>query len=157
MVFSSNQHLVCALKQEGRKKLSKLVMARPASAGETVLQGMVTDDTTRIGISESHKPDFTPLQVSTPTGHIFHIKGRPVGAVEVFLVTDRWRKPLGARRTFPCKPPHGSLRDTRLSSIFAFVTVVQSNKTTSGPFSRRFFVLIVCQSRKSSGAFQRPV
>ena len=46
VVFSSNQQLVCALKQESRKKLSKLVMARSASAGETALQGMVTDGTT---------------------------------------------------------------------------------------------------------------
>jgi len=90
VAFSSNQQLVCALKQEGHMNLSKLVMVRSATAGETALQGIVTDGTTQIGISASHKLDFTPLQVSTPAGNIFHIKGRPVGAVEVFNKGTVW-------------------------------------------------------------------
>ena len=65
-------------------------MVRSAPAGETALQGMVTDGATGIGISASHKLDFTPLHVSTPTGHIFHIKGYPVGAVEVFNKGTVW-------------------------------------------------------------------
>ena len=88
--FSSNQQLVCTLKQEGSEKLSKLVMAQSASANETALQGIMTDGATRIDISATHKLDFTPLQVSTPTGYIFHIKGRPVGAVEVINKGTVW-------------------------------------------------------------------
>ena len=82
--FSSNQQLVCTLKQEGSEKLSKLVMAQSAFANETALQGIMTDGATRIDISA------TPLQVSTPTGYIFHIKGRPVGAVEVINKGTVW-------------------------------------------------------------------
>ncbi len=88
--FSSNQQLVCTLKREGREKLSKLVMAQSASANQTALQGIMTDGATRIGISPTHKLDFTPLEVSTPTGYIFHIQGRPVGAVEVFNAGTVW-------------------------------------------------------------------
>jgi hypothetical protein len=88
--FSSNQQLVCSLKQEGSEKLSKLVMAQSASANETALQGIMTDGATRIDISATHKLDTTPLQVSTPTGYIFHIKGRPVGAVEVVNKGTVW-------------------------------------------------------------------
>ena len=73
--FSSNQQLLCTLKQEGSDQLSKLVMAQSASAGETALQGIMTDGTTRIGISATHKLDFTPLQVSTPTGYIWKCPG----------------------------------------------------------------------------------
>jgi hypothetical protein len=50
----------------------------------------MTDGATRIGILATHKLDFTPLEVSTPTGYIFHIKGRPVGAVEVFNAGTVW-------------------------------------------------------------------
>jgi hypothetical protein len=88
--FSSNQQLVCTLKQDGGGKLSKLAMAQSASANETALQGIMTDGATRIGISATHKLDTTPLQVSAPTGYIFHIKGRPVGAVEVINNGTVW-------------------------------------------------------------------
>ncbi len=88
--FSSNQQLVCTLKQEGSEKLSKLVMAQSASANETALQGIMTDGATRIDISATHKLDTTPLQVGTPTGYIFHIKGHPVGAVEVINKGTVW-------------------------------------------------------------------
>ena len=88
--FSSNQQLVCTLKQEGSEKLSKLVMAQSASANETALQGIMTDGAIRIDISATHRLDTTPLQVSTPTGYIFHIDGRPVGAVEVINKGTVW-------------------------------------------------------------------
>lgn len=88
--FSSNQQLVCTLKQDSGEKLSKLVMAQSASANETALQGIMTDGTTRIDISATHKLDTTPLRVSTPTGYIFHIKGRSVGAVEVINKGTVW-------------------------------------------------------------------
>jgi hypothetical protein len=86
--FSSNRQLVCILKQEGGEKLSKLVMAQ--SANETALQGIMTDGVTRIDISATHKLDTTPLQVREPTGYIFHIKGRPAGAVEVINKGTVW-------------------------------------------------------------------
>ena len=88
--FSSNQHLVCTLKQAGSEKLSKLVMAQSASANETALRGAMMDGATRIEISGTHKLDTTPLQVSTPTGYVFHIEGRPVGAVEIINKGTVW-------------------------------------------------------------------
>ena len=88
--FSSNRQLVCTLKQEGGEKLSKLLMAQSANKNETALQGIMTDGATRIDISATHKLDTTSLQVSTPTGYIFHIKGRPVGAVEVINKGTVW-------------------------------------------------------------------
>ena len=48
------------------------------------------DGAIRIDISATHKLDTTPLQVSEPTGYIFHIKGRPVGAVEVINKGTVW-------------------------------------------------------------------
>jgi hypothetical protein len=86
--FSSDRQLVCTLKQEGGGKLSKLVMAQ--SANETALQGIMTDGATQIDISATHKLDTTPLQVSEPTGYIFHIKGRFAGAVEVINKGTVW-------------------------------------------------------------------
>ena len=50
----------------------------------------MTDGTTRIDISATHKLDTTPLQVREPTGYIFYIKGRPVGAVEVINKGTVW-------------------------------------------------------------------
>ena len=88
--FSSNKQLVCILKQAGSEKLSKLIMAQSASSNETALQGIMTDGTTRIDVSGTHKLDTTTLQVSTPTGYIFHIQGRPVGAVEVINKGTVW-------------------------------------------------------------------
>jgi hypothetical protein len=88
--FSSNRQLVCTLKQEGGEKLSKLIMAQSASANETALQGIMTDGATRIDISATHKLATTPLQVNDPTGYIFHIDGRPVGAVEVINKGTVW-------------------------------------------------------------------
>jgi len=85
--FSSNRQLVCVLKPEGEKP-SKLVMAQ--SADDTILQGVMTDGATRIDISATHKLDTTSLQVSEPTGYTFHIKGRPVGAVEVINKGTVW-------------------------------------------------------------------
>ena len=86
--FSSNRQLACILTQEGGEKLSKLVMAQ--SANETALQGIMTDGATRIEISPIHKLDTTPLRVREPTGYIFHIEGRPVGAVEVINKGTVW-------------------------------------------------------------------
>lgn len=88
--FSSNRQLFCTLKREGSGTPSKLVMAQSASANETALRGIMTGGATRIGISATHKLDFTPLQVSEPTGYIFHIRGRPVGAVEVINAGTVW-------------------------------------------------------------------
>jgi hypothetical protein len=86
--FSSNRQLVCILKQEGGEKFLTLVMAQ--SANETAFQGILTDGATRIDISATHKLDTTPLPLREPTGYIFHIKGRPVGAVEVINKGTVW-------------------------------------------------------------------
>jgi hypothetical protein len=86
--FSSNQQLVCTLKREGGEKPSKLVMAQ--SINDKVLQGMMTDGATQIDISATHKLDATPLKVSEPTGYIFNIGGRSVGAVEVINKGTVW-------------------------------------------------------------------
>ncbi len=88
--FSSNQQLVCALKQNGGDTPARLVMAQSASAGQTALQGNMTAGATRIDISATHKLDSTPLPVSTPTGYVFRIGGRPVGAVEVINKGTVW-------------------------------------------------------------------
>ncbi len=50
----------------------------------------MTDGATRIDISATHKLATTPLLVSEPTGYIFHIDGRPVGAVEVINKGTVW-------------------------------------------------------------------
>jgi hypothetical protein len=88
--FSSNQQLVCTLEQEGARKPLKLALSWSASAGETALQGIMMDGATRIDIAGTHKLDSTPLLVRTPTGYIFHIGGRPVGAVEVINSGTVW-------------------------------------------------------------------
>ena len=88
--FSSNQQLVCTLEQDGGARLSRLAMSRSASANETALQGITMDGATRIDISATHKLASTPLRVSAPTGYIFHIEGRPVGAVEVINAGSVW-------------------------------------------------------------------
>ena len=87
--FSSNHQLVCTLKQDGGRS-SRLAMSLSASAGETALQGIMVDGATRIDISGTHRLDSTPLQVSTPTGYIFQIGGRSVGAVEVINSGTVW-------------------------------------------------------------------
>ena len=87
--FSSNEQLVCNLKQAGGDKLSKLVLSQSLNK-DTKLHGVMTDGVTRIDIAATHKLDSTPLQVSTPTGFIFHIEGRPVGAVEIFNKGTVW-------------------------------------------------------------------
>jgi hypothetical protein len=86
--FSSTRQLICTLKREGGKKPSKLVMAQ--SADEMALQGIMTDGDTQIDISTTHKLASTPLPMNEPTGYIFHIEGRPVGAVEVINKGTVW-------------------------------------------------------------------
>ncbi len=86
--FSSDRQLACTLKQEGGEKFLTLVMAQ--SANETALQGIMIDGAAQIDISATHKLDTTPLQVREPTGYIFHIGGRLVGAVEVINKGTVW-------------------------------------------------------------------
>ena len=88
--LSSNQQLLCTLTQDRGERLSKLAMSRSASANETALRGIVIDGATRIDISGTHRLDTTPLRMRTPTGYIFHIGGRPVGAVEVINAGSVW-------------------------------------------------------------------
>jgi hypothetical protein len=86
--FASTRQLACALKQEGGEKLAKLVMAQ--SASETVMEGVMTDGATKIDISVTYKVDTSPLKLGDPTGYIFHMDGRFVGAVEVINKGTVW-------------------------------------------------------------------
>ncbi|MCK5307575.1 MAG: hypothetical protein KAJ73_03100, partial [Zetaproteobacteria bacterium] len=86
--FSSNRQLVCILKQEGAKKASELVMAQ--SLEDDVFRGVLIDGAARIDIAATHKLDTTPLKMKDPTGYVFNMEGRPVGAVEVINKGTVW-------------------------------------------------------------------
>jgi len=86
--FSSNRQLVCILKQEGAKKASELVMAQ--SLEDDVFRGALIAGAARIDIAATHKLDTTPLKMKDPTGYVFHMEGRPVGAVEVINKGTVW-------------------------------------------------------------------
>jgi hypothetical protein len=86
--FSSSQQLVCNMQKEGARKPSTLVMAQ--SANEKELKGIMTDGTTQIDISVTHKLDSTSLKMGDPTGYIFHIGGSPVGATEIINKGTVW-------------------------------------------------------------------
>lgn len=88
--FSSTQQVICNLKQQGGGKESKLFMSRSLRAGQPELQGAMIDGDTRIDVSTTHKLDATPMRVSDPTGYIFRIGGRSVGAVEVINTGTVW-------------------------------------------------------------------
>lgn len=86
--FSYDRKLACTMKQEGGKNFSRLLMAQ--SASEIVMEGIMTDGATRIDISVTHKVDTSPLKLGAPTGYIFHIEGRFVGAVEIINSGTVW-------------------------------------------------------------------
>jgi len=86
--FSSNRQLVCILKQEGARKASELVMAQ--SLEDDVFRGALIDGAARIDIAATHKLDTTPLKMKDPTGYVFNMEGRPVGAVEVINKGTVW-------------------------------------------------------------------
>ena len=86
----SNQQLVCTLTQNGGETPLKLAMALPASGIGGALQGVMMVGATRIDISGTHGLDATPLNVQTPTGYLFFLGGRPVGAVEVINTGTVW-------------------------------------------------------------------
>lgn len=88
--FSANQQLICNLKPEGGGKESKLFMSRSARAGEDALRGVMIDGATRIDVSATLMIAQSPLKLNDPTGYIFHVGGRPVGAVEVFNKGTVW-------------------------------------------------------------------
>ncbi|KKL16043.1 hypothetical protein LCGC14_2499560, partial [marine sediment metagenome] len=87
-IESSSSQLACSLKKEGSEKPSKLVMSQ--SAKDTALKGIMTDGATQIDISVTHKLDTSSFKMSEPTGYVFSIKGRPVGAVEVINKGTVW-------------------------------------------------------------------
>ena len=86
--LTSKQQLVCTMTKNGGKKPSKLVMTQ--SADDTALNGVMTDGATQIDLSATHKLAETSFQVGEPTGYVFHIKGSPVGAVEVINQGTVW-------------------------------------------------------------------
>ena len=88
--FSSDQHLLCTLTQDGGGNPARLAMARSASAGDTALHGVLADGDTRIDISGTHRLDATSLRSGSPSGYIFEMDGRPVGAVEVINGGTVW-------------------------------------------------------------------
>ncbi len=65
-------------------------MSQSAAANERALQGIMIAGAAQIYISATHKLDTTPLRLGSPTGYIFHIGGRPVGAVEVINQGTVW-------------------------------------------------------------------
>ena len=88
--FSSDQQLVCILRQDGGETPAKLAMAQSASAGDRAFQGAMLDGATRIDISATHQNSGTSLHTGMPTGYIFYVDGRPVGAVEVINMGTVW-------------------------------------------------------------------
>ncbi len=88
--FSSDHRLACTLTPDGGEAPSTLVMTRSLSANETALQGVLVDGATRIDIAATHKLDTTSLQLGRPSGYIFQIGDRPVGAVEVINSGTVW-------------------------------------------------------------------
>jgi hypothetical protein len=88
--FSSTQQVICDLKQQGGGKESKLYLSRSLRAGQPELQGAMVDGDTQIEVFTTHKLDATPMRVGDPTGYIFRIGGRSVGAVEVINQGTVW-------------------------------------------------------------------
>lgn len=88
--FSSTQQVICNLKQQGGGKESKLFLSRSLRDGQPELQGAMVDGDTQIEVSTTHKLDATPVPLGDPTGYIFQIGGRPVGAVEVINQGTVW-------------------------------------------------------------------
>ncbi|MEE9613354.1 MAG: hypothetical protein V3W31_00180, partial [Thermodesulfobacteriota bacterium] len=86
--FAYNRKLLCIMKQEGSEEVSKLLMEQ--SKHELVMAGVVTDGDTQIDISVTYHYDATPLKAGEPTGYIFRIKGRVVGAVEIINKGTVW-------------------------------------------------------------------
>jgi hypothetical protein len=76
------------MEQEGGERLSKLVMEQ--SRHELVMQGIMTDGDTQINISVTYKIAGSPFKLGDPTGYVFRIGGRPVGAVEVINKGTVW-------------------------------------------------------------------
>ncbi len=85
---SPDRQLACTLKQQDGERLSKLVMAQ--SDSETALQGIMTDGATQIDISATHKLATSPFPLREPTGYMFHIEDRLVGAVEIINKGTVW-------------------------------------------------------------------
>lgn len=88
--FSSTQQVICNLKQQGSGKESKLFLSRSLRAGQLELQGAMVDGNTQIELFTTHKMDASPLRLGDPTGYIFLVDGRPVGAVEVMNMGTVW-------------------------------------------------------------------
>ncbi len=86
--FATTKQLFCNMKRDGGAKLSKFLMTQ--SASEMAMKGVMTDGATRIDISVTNKVDSSPLKLSDPTGYVFHIGGRFVGAVEVINKGTVW-------------------------------------------------------------------
>lgn len=88
--FSSTQQVVCRFVRQGGGKESKLFLSRSLRAGQLELQGAMVDGNTQIEVSTTHKMDASPLRLGDPTGYIFRVDGRPVGAVEVMNMGTVW-------------------------------------------------------------------
>lgn len=86
--FGYNRQLLCIMTKEGGGEPAKLVMAQ--SASELIMEGAMTDGDTRIDISVTYMLAQSPLKMGDPTGYLFHIGGRFVGAVEVINEGTVW-------------------------------------------------------------------
>jgi hypothetical protein len=86
--FSYDRQMICTMRQVGSEKILKLVMAQTFK--ELMPKGVMIDGDTRVDISVSHKVDTSPLRLGDPTGYVFHINNRPVGAVEIINKGTVW-------------------------------------------------------------------
>ena len=86
--FGTNKQLVCTMEQEGTNELAKLVMKQ--TRHELVMEGVMTAGGNKIDISVIYKVAGSPFKLSDPTGYVFHIGERPVGAVEIITKGTVW-------------------------------------------------------------------
>ncbi len=86
--FSYDRSLACRMKRDGGGTPARFIMRQ--SASEMVMEGIMQDGDTRIDISVTYKVGSSPLRLGNPTGYLFHIDGRFVGAVEVINKGTVW-------------------------------------------------------------------
>ena len=86
--FSYDRSLACRMQQEGGERVAKLFMKQ--SASELVMEGVLKSGDTRIDISVTYHIESSPLKLGDPTGYLFHIGDRFVGAVEVMNMGTVW-------------------------------------------------------------------
>jgi hypothetical protein len=87
--FAADRQLACTFQRDGGGTPARLVMAESLNRN-TGWQGAMRSGDTQIEISATHGVVGTPLHVGAPTGYIFRIDDRTVGAVEVINAGTVW-------------------------------------------------------------------